>query len=181
MERFWLKQYPPGVAPDINPDEFASLAAMINDSVVRYADLPAYVQMDRRMTYREVDAQSAAFAAWLQSQGMTKGDRISIMLPNLLQYPIVMFGALRAGLVIVNTNPLYTADELRHQLNDSGATAVVVLENFCTVVQAVLHDTQVKHVIVTSVGDLEAAGRASPGPRAAGVRGPQVHRRGIEP
>jgi long-chain acyl-CoA synthetase len=154
MERFWLKQYPPGVAPDINPDEFASLAAMINDSVARYADLPAYVQMDRRMTYREVDAQSAAFAAWLQSQGMTKGDRISIMLPNLLQYPIVMFGALRAGLVIVNTNPLYTADELRHQLNDSGATAVVVLENFCTVVQAVLRDTQVKHVIVTSVGDL---------------------------
>ncbi len=106
------------------------------------------------MTYREIDAHSAAFAAWLQSQGMAKGDRISIMLPNLLQYPIVMFGALRAGLVVVNTNPLYTADELRHQLNDSGATAVVVLENFCTVVQAVLPDTQVKHVIVTSVGDL---------------------------
>jgi long-chain acyl-CoA synthetase len=154
MERFWLKQYPPGVAPNINPDEFASLAEMFDTSVARYADLPAYVQMDCRMTYREIDARSAAFAAWLQSQGMAKGDRISIMLPNLLQYPIVMFGALRAGLVIVNTNPLYTADELRHQLNDSGATAVVVLENFCTVVQAVLHDTQVKHVIVTSVGDL---------------------------
>ena len=122
MERFWLKQYPPGVAYDINPDEFASLADMIDASLARYADLPAYVQMDCRMTYREIDAQSAAFAAWLQSQGMAKGDRISIMLPNLLQYPIVMFGALRAGLVIVNTNPLYTADELRHQLNDSGAT-----------------------------------------------------------
>ncbi|MEO8307562.1 MAG: AMP-binding protein [Pseudomonadota bacterium] len=154
MERIWLRQYPPGVAPDINPDEFASLAAMIDDSMSRYAELQAYVQMDFRMTYREVDASSAAFAAWLQSKGMNKGDRISIMLPNLLQYPIVMFGALRAGLVVVNTNPLYTADELRHQLNDSGATAVVVLENFCTVVQAVLHDTRLKHVIVTSVGDL---------------------------
>jgi long-chain acyl-CoA synthetase len=154
MERFWLKQYPPGVAPDINLDEYPSLAAMIDDSLARYADLPAYVQMDFRMTYREVDAQSAAFAAWLQSRGMARGDRISIMLPNLLQYPIVMFGALRAGLVVVNTNPLYTADELQHQLNDSGATAVVVLENFCTVVQSVLADTQVKHVIVTSVGEL---------------------------
>jgi long-chain acyl-CoA synthetase len=154
MERFWLKQYPPGVAPDINPDEFASLAAMIDDSLARHADLPAYVQMDCRMTYREVDAKSAAFAAWLQAKGLAKGDRISIMLPNLLQYPIVMFGALRAGLVVVNTNPLYTADELQHQLNDSGTTAVVVLENFCTVVEAVLANTQVKHVIVTSVGDL---------------------------
>jgi long-chain acyl-CoA synthetase len=154
MERFWLKQYPPGVAHDINPGEFASLASMIDVSLTRYADLPAYVQMDCRLTYRQIDALSAAFGAWLQQQGMQKGERIAIMLPNLLQYPIAMFGALRAGLVVVNTNPLYTADELRHQLTDSGATAIVVLENFCHVVQAVLPDTQVKYVVVTSVGDL---------------------------
>ena len=154
MERFWLKQYPPGVAHDINADEFASLAAMIDVSLARFADLPAYVQMDHRLTYRQIDAMSAAFAAWLQAQGMKKGDRIAIMLPNLLQYPVAMFGALRAGLVVVNTNPLYTADELEYQLKDSGATALVALENFCHVVQKVLPRTQVRHLVVTSVGDL---------------------------
>jgi len=154
MERFWLKQYPPGVAHDINAGEFASLAAMIDVCLARFADLPAYVQMDHRLTYRQVDEMSAAFAAWLQAQGMTKGERIAIMLPNLLQYPIAMFGALRAGLVVVNTNPLYTADELEYQLNDSGATALVALENFCHVVQKVLPHTQIRHLIVTSVGDL---------------------------
>jgi len=154
MERFWLKQYPPGVAHDIDADEFASLAAMIDASLARFADQPAYVQMDHRLTYRQLDGMSAAFAAWLQAQGMKKGDRIAIMLPNLLQYPIAMFGALRAGLVVVNTNPLYTADELEYQLNDSGATALVALENFCHVVQKVLPCTQVRHLIVTSVGDL---------------------------
>jgi long-chain acyl-CoA synthetase len=154
MERFWLKQYPPGVAHDINADEFASLAAMIDASLARFADLPAYVQMDHRLTYRQLDALSASFAAWLQAQGMKKGDRIAIMLPNLLQYPVAMFGALRAGLVVVNTNPLYTADELEYQLKDSGATALVALENFCHVVQKVVARTEVRHLVVTSVGDL---------------------------
>src|SRR3970040_1398440 len=98
MEKFWLKQYPPGVAHEINPNEFTSLAHMIDVSLTRYATLPAYLQMDHRLTYGEIDAQSAAFAAWLQAQGMKKGERIAIMLPNLLQYPIAMFGALRAGL-----------------------------------------------------------------------------------
>ena len=154
MERFWLNQYPPGVAHDINADEFASLAAMIDSSLARFADQPAYVQMDHRLSYRQLDGMSAAFAAWLQAQGMKKGERIAIMLPNLLQYPIAMFGALRAGLVVVNTNPLYTADELEYQLKDSGATALVALENFCHVVQKVLPRTQVRHLIVTSVGEL---------------------------
>jgi long-chain acyl-CoA synthetase len=112
MEKIWLKQYPAGVAHEIDPAEFASLAAMIDECLARYADLPAYVQMDCRMTYGEVDTYSAAFAAWLQAQGMKKGERIAIMLPNLLQYPIAMFGACVPD-SWSNTNPLYTADELR--------------------------------------------------------------------
>src|SRR5690606_26754773 len=114
----------------------------------------AYVLLGHAVTYREVDRLSAAFAAWLQSRGLKKGDRIALMLPNLLQYPAAMFGALRAGLIVVNTNPLYTADELRHQMHDSGATAIVVLENFAHVVQQVLPETALRHVIVTGVGDL---------------------------
>ena len=109
--------------------------------------------MDATLTYRELDAHSKAFAAWLQQAGLRKGDRIAIMLPNTLQYPIAMFGALRAGIVVVNTNPLYTAPELEHQLVDSGAAAILVLENFAHVVQSVLPRTQMKHVLVTSVGD----------------------------
>jgi long-chain acyl-CoA synthetase len=130
------------------------LAALADDSLQRHADRTAYVQMDHSISYRELDQLSAAFAAWLQSQGLNKGDRIALMLPNVLQYPIALFGALRAGLIIVNTNPLYTADELRHQLCDSGAVAIIVIENFCTVVQAVISTTQLKHVIVTAVGDM---------------------------
>jgi long-chain acyl-CoA synthetase len=154
MERIWLKSYPPGVPHDIDPRQFASLAAMVDESLSKHAAHRAYVQMDHAVTYGEVDRLSAAFAAWLQRHGLRKGDRIALMLPNVLQYPVAMMGALRAGLVVVNTNPLYTADELRHQLVDSGATAIVVLENFCHVVQKVKADTQLQHVIVTGVGDL---------------------------
>ncbi len=154
MERIWLKSYPPGVPHDIDPRQFASLAAMVDESLAKHAAHRAYVQMDHAITYAEVDRMSAAFAAWLQRHGLRKGDRIALMLPNVLQYPVAMMGALRAGLVVVNTNPLYTADELRHQLVDSGATAIVVLENFCHVVQQVKADTKLQHVIVTGVGDL---------------------------
>jgi long-chain acyl-CoA synthetase len=156
MDKIWLKEYPPGVPHDIDPNQFSSLKALIENSFVRFADRDAYVQMDHAVTFGEVGRKSAAFAAWLQQQGLKKGDRIAVMLPNVLQYPVVMLGALRAGLVVVNTNPLYTADELRHQINDSGAVAIVVLENFCHVVQAVLADTPLKHVVVTGVGDLLA-------------------------
>jgi long-chain acyl-CoA synthetase len=154
MERVWLKSYPPGVPHDIDPRQFASLVAMVDESLSKHAEHRAYVQMGHALTYREVDRLSAAFAAWLQRHGLRKGDRIALMLPNVLQYPIAMFGALRAGLVVVNTNPLYTPDELRHQLVDSGATAIVVLENFCHVVQQVKADTQLRHVLVTSIGDM---------------------------
>jgi long-chain acyl-CoA synthetase len=154
MNRIWLNSYPPGVPHDINVHAFASLKAIAEDAFARHADHAAYVMMDHAIQYRDVDRLSAAFAAWLQSQGLKKGDRIAVMLPNVLQYPVVVFGALRAGVVVVNTNPLYTADELRHQLNDSGAVAIVVLENFCHVVQQVVASTSVKHVVVATIGDL---------------------------
>jgi long-chain acyl-CoA synthetase len=154
VDKFWLKEYPQGVPHEIDPDQFRSLKELIEDSLERHTARRAYMQMGRTLTFGEVDRLSASFAAWLQQQGLAKGDRIAIMLPNVLQYPVVMLGALRAGLVVVNTNPLYTADELRHQLVDSGATAIVVLENFCHVVQKVMADTSLRHVIVTGVGDL---------------------------
>ena len=153
-ERVWLKSYPPEVPHDIDPARYASLKDLICDALQKHADKTAYMLLGHTVTYREVDRLSAAFAAWLQSKGLKKGDRIALMLPNVLQYPIAMFGAQRAGLVVVNTNPLYTADELRHQMGDSGASAIVVLENFAHVLQQVLPETQLKHVLVTGVGDL---------------------------
>ncbi len=155
MDRIWLKSYPEGVPAQIDPTSMRTLAALIDDSVERYADSVAYVQMGRSVTYRELDTLSRQFAAYLQKTcGMAKGDRLAIMLPNVLQYPIAMFAALRSGLVVVNTNPLYTAPELEHQLNDSGATAILVLENFAHVVEKVLPHTQVKHIFVTSAGEM---------------------------
>jgi long-chain acyl-CoA synthetase len=154
MDRFWLHEYPPGVPPDIDPNEFASLKALIEDACQRYADRIAYRSMGSALTYAQMERDSLAFGAWLQQQaGLKTGDRIAIMLPNILQYPIAMFGALRAGLTVVNTNPLYTAEELEHQLKDSGAAAVVVLENFAATLQQVLPRTAVRCVIVTGVGD----------------------------
>jgi long-chain acyl-CoA synthetase len=154
VDRIWLKSYPPEVPYDIDPGKFASLSELICDALRRHAAQRAYVLLGHAITYGEVERLSAAFAAWLQAQGLVKGDRIALMLPNVLQYPVAMFGAQRAGLVVVNTNPLYTADELRHQMHDSGAKVIVVLEKFAHVVQKVLEDTHLKHVIVTGVGDL---------------------------
>jgi long-chain acyl-CoA synthetase len=155
MERFWLPQYPPGVPADIDPFEFASLKALIEDACSRYADRTAYLSMGTAITFRELERRSRAFGAWLQhSAGLKSGERIAIMLPNVLQYPVAMFGALRAGLTVVNTNPLYTPAELEHQLKDSGAVAVVVLENFAATLEQALPDTNVRVVIVTGVGDL---------------------------
>jgi long-chain acyl-CoA synthetase len=155
MDKIWLKSYPPGIPAEIDPKDIPSLKHMAELSFERYAASDAYVQMGRAMTYREMEEQSRAFAAWLQKKaGVKKGERIAIMLPNVLQYPIAMFGAFRAGLVVVNTNPLYTARELEHQLNDSGAETIVILENFAHVLQEVLPRTKVKRVLVTAVGDL---------------------------
>jgi long-chain acyl-CoA synthetase len=155
MDRIWLKSYPPGVPAEIDHGKLRSLKELQERSYAAYAQTVAYIQMGRSLTYRELDELSSAFAAWLQKvAGLKKGDRLAIMLPNVLQYPIALFGAFRSGVVVVNTNPLYTARELEHQLTDSGATAIVVLENFARVVQEVLPRTQVKHVLVTGVGDL---------------------------
>ena len=153
MDRIWLKSYPPGVPAEIDPSQLRSLKELLEKTYAEHADRIAYVQMDAALTYRQVDELSRAFAAWLQQAGFAKGDRFAIMLPNTLQYPIALFGALRAGLAIVNTNPLYTAPELEHQLSDSGATGILVLENFAHVVEKVLARTSVKRVLVTAVGD----------------------------
>jgi long-chain acyl-CoA synthetase len=153
MNRFWLKSYPPGVPAEIDPARLTSLAELLHQACTTYGDRPAYEQMGRVITFAQLDALTRDFAAWLQAIGMVKGDRIAIMLPNTLQYPIALFGALRAGIVVVNTNPLYTARELQHQLEDSGATAIVVLENFAHVVQEVAAHTRLRKVLVTAAGD----------------------------
>ncbi|HTC14593.1 MAG TPA: AMP-binding protein [Steroidobacteraceae bacterium] len=153
MDKIWLKSYPPGVPAEIDPAQLRSLRELLEGACARYADRVAFVQMGTELTYHQLDLLTRAFAAWLQQAGLSKGDRIAIMLPNCLQYPVALFGALRAGLTVVNTNPLYTAPELEHQLVDSGATAIVVLENFAHVLQQVLPRTSVKRVLVTAVGD----------------------------
>jgi long-chain acyl-CoA synthetase len=153
-DRIWLKNYPPGVPAEIDASAYASLVELTGEALARHASHKAYVLLDHAITYGEVDQLAGRFAAWLQMQGFAKGDRIALMLPNVPQYPVAMLGALRAGLVVVNTNPLYTADELEHQLKDSGAVAILVLENFAHVVAEVMPETQLRKVIVTGVGDM---------------------------
>src|SRR6201987_1958962 len=153
MDRIWLKSYPPGVPAEIDPSQLRSLKELLEKSCAEHAERVAFVQMDTALTYRRLDELTRAFAAWLQQAGFRKGDRLAIMLPNTLQYPIALFGALRAGLLVVNTNPLYTAPELEHQLTDSGATGILVLEIFAHVLERVLPRTSVKHVVVTAVGN----------------------------
>ena len=154
-DRPWLHNYPQGVPAEIDPDEYRSIAAVFAASVSRYGDRPAYRNMGKTLTYAEVDTASARFAAYLLGElGLKKGDRVAIMMPNCLQYPIATFGVLRAGLTVVNVNPLYTARELKHQLVDSGAAAIVVVDNFGDTVQEVLADTPLRQVITTGLGDL---------------------------
>jgi long-chain acyl-CoA synthetase len=155
MDKIWLKSYPQGVPAEIDPQQLRTLVQLIDESCARYSDSVAYVQMGHSLTFRQIDQLARQFAAYLQkAAGLRKGERFAIMLPNLQQYPIAMFAALRSGLAVVNTNPLYTAPELEHQLRDSGATAILVLENFAHVLEKVLPHTQVKHVFVTSVGEM---------------------------
>ncbi|AHM73723.1 long-chain-fatty-acid--CoA ligase FadD [Yersinia hibernica] len=154
MEKVWLKRYPADVPAEIDPDRYSSLVEMFENAALRYADQPAFINMGEVMTFRKLEERSRAFAAYLQQGlGLQKGDRVALMMPNLLQYPIALFGILRAGMVVVNVNPLYTPRELEHQLNDSGAAAIVIVSNFAHTLEKVVFKTQVKHVILTRMGD----------------------------
>jgi long-chain acyl-CoA synthetase len=150
----WLQQYPAGVPATIDTSRYPSIVTLMEEAFSKHANRDAYACMDKRIKFSEVDASSQALGAWLQAKGLKKGDRVAIMMPNVLQYPICVAGILRAGFTVVNINPLYTPRELEHQLKDSGASAIFILENFAHVLQAVIAKTQVKHVVVARMGDL---------------------------
>jgi len=154
MERIWLKSYPAGMPADVTWDENQSVGELFDKSCKQFAERPAFHCMGKTLSFAQIDKMSRDFAAWVQSKGLPKGSRVAIMMPNCLQYPIVLFGTLRAGYTVVNVNPLYTARELEHQLKDSGAEVIVILENFAHTLEEVLPRTPVKHVVVASLGDL---------------------------
>ncbi|HFC8466025.1 TPA: AMP-binding protein [Neisseria subflava] len=155
MEKLWLKSYEQGVSPEIDISQYSSISDVFRQSVEKFADKPAFQNMGKTLTYAEVGKLATDFASYLQNVlKLPRGERVAIMMPNVLQYPIALFGILQAGLVAVNTNPLYTPRELEHQLKDSGATTIVVLENFANTLELVLPRTQIKHVIVASVGEM---------------------------
>jgi len=154
VDRIWLEHYPKGVPADIDVNEYASLRDVFDESVAKYSARPAYSCMGKTITFGELDTLSTAFAGWLQEKGCRKGTRVALMMPNILQYPVCLFGILRAGCTVVNVNPLYTARELEHQLNDSGAEVIVVVENFAHTLAEVVGKTKVRQVVVTSIGEL---------------------------
>jgi long-chain acyl-CoA synthetase len=153
----WFKSYSEGIPHEINPDAYASLLDLFEESVGKYPDRIAYSNMGKSLTYSELNAHATAFASYLQLVGLKKGDRIAIQAPNVLQFPVVLFGAIRAGLTVVNTNPLYTPREMLHQFNDSGAKAIFILANFAHHLQAILPQTKIEHVIVSRMGDMLGA------------------------
>jgi long-chain acyl-CoA synthetase len=154
LEKLWLKSYPPGVPAEIDINQYASLREVLEESCAKFGSRPAYSCMGRTITFAELDRLSAAFGAFLQARGLTKGARVALMMPNVLQYPVCLFGILRVGCTVVNVNPLYTPRELEYQLNDSGAEMIVVVENFAHTLAEVLSKTEVKHVIVTTIGEM---------------------------
>lgn len=153
-QRPWLRNYPKGIPANIDPDAYPSLAAMLEETFEKYKNKPAFSCMGKELTFKQIDKLSKQFGAYLNSRGLQPGDKIALMMPNLLQYPIALFGALRAGLIIVNTNPLYTPREMHHQFSDSGAKAIVIAENFAGNLQKIIKDTEIKTIIVTSIGEL---------------------------
>ncbi|TFV86694.1 long-chain fatty acid--CoA ligase [Oxalobacteraceae bacterium OM1] len=154
MDKIWLKSYPPGVPTEIDTTHYRSLVHLLEESFTKFASRDAYACMGKHLTYAQVDAYSKHLGAWLQSRGLKKGARVAIMMPNVLQYPIAIAGVLRAGYTVVNVNPLYTPRELEHQLNDSGAEAIIILENFATTLEQVISKTKVRHVVVASMGEM---------------------------
>jgi long-chain acyl-CoA synthetase len=155
MEKIWLKQYPAGIGPEIDPGLYKSLLEVFDESCKKYRDLPAFTNMGVSISFGELEAKVADFASFLQNElRLKKGDRIALQMPNLLQFPVAVFGAMRAGLIIVNTNPLYTAKEMQHQFKDSGAKAIVILANYGHLLEQVIKDTDIESVIVTEIGDM---------------------------
>jgi len=155
VEKVWLKEYPPGIPAEIDSSAYNSVVDLVEKSIARFREKPAFENLDHSISYDELDRLTQDFASYLQNVlGLDKGDRVAIMMPNLLQYPVALFGVLRAGMVVVNVNPLYTPRELEHQLNDAGVRAIVIVENFCTTLQKVIGQTKVEHVITTQIGDL---------------------------
>ena len=152
--RPWLKSYPPGIPANIDPTKYETLVDFLKECFEKYKNNDAFECMGKKITYRETDVLSTQFAAYLHSRGLGPGDRIAIMMPNLLQYPIAVFGALKAGLIIVNTNPLYTPREMQFQFDDSGARAIVILENFASNLESILSKTKIDTVIITTVGEM---------------------------
>lgn len=150
----WLAKYPSGIPANIDVDKYNSLVEIIDENLKKFSDKTAFSNFGKELSYKQIDQMSEAFGAYLQSRGLEPGDRIALMMPNLLQYPIALFGALRAGLVIVNTNPLYTPREMHHQFTDSGIKAIVIAENFAANLQKIIDDTSIKTVITTSVGEM---------------------------
>ncbi|MFA9500146.1 long-chain-fatty-acid--CoA ligase FadD [Mannheimia sp. E30BD] len=160
MEKVWFNNYPPYSPKTIETNQYESLVEVFEAAIKRHPDIPAYINMGQILTYRKLEERSRSFAAYLQNElRLQKGDRIALMMPNLLQYPIALFGALRAGLVVVNVNPLYTPRELEHQLNDSGAKAIVIVSNFAATLEKVVFNTNIKHVILTRMGDQLSFGK----------------------
>jgi len=158
IERPWLAHYPEGVPAEIDVNQYASVAAVVEEAFERFRQRPAFASFGKILSYGQIDEMSRQFAGYLTGVlKLKQGDRIAIMMPNVLQYPIALFGALRAGLVVVNTNPMYTARELRHQLEDAGAKAIVVLDNFAATLQQVVAETHVEHIVTTGIGDLLGA------------------------
>ncbi|TCS33544.1 long-chain acyl-CoA synthetase [Paucimonas lemoignei] len=159
MDKFWLKSYPPDIPAEIDLSQYQSLGQFLDDSFRKFADRKAYISMGKAITFADIDAMSKKLAAWLQTKGLQKGTRVAIMMPNVLQYPVALAGLLRAGYIVVNVNPLYTARELEHQLIDSGAEAIIILENFAHTLEQVIAKTQVKQVIVASMGEMMGAAK----------------------
>ncbi|CAG9210716.1 fatty acyl-CoA synthetase [Paraburkholderia sabiae] len=157
MEKVWLESYPPGVPKEIDPTQYESVTAMLEESFRENRAKPAFACMGKQISYGELDSLSTRLAAWFQSKGIARGARIAIMMPNVLQYPVALAAVLRAGYVVVNVNPLYTPRELEHQLKDSGAEAIILLENFAVTLQAIVRNRAIKHIVVASMGDLMGA------------------------
>lgn len=154
MEKPWLQHYPAGIPANIDSTQYNTVIQMVEESFVKYANQPAFIFMGKSMTFKELDEKSLAFGAYLRSRGLEPGDRVALMMPNLLQYPIAMFGVLRAGLILVNTNPLYTPREMKHQFVDSGAKAILIAENFAHNLEQIIGETSIKTVILTSIGEM---------------------------